>query len=113
MSTFTTTTGSLTFTAVENGWSETAAADVNVRGFPGGDAVAVSLGGQREVTRTVTAYVTNRAAYDTLTRMRGKLGTLSITDWDSVPISAVLKQVSPQAPGSDGTLLVQAQFVLT
>lgn len=75
--------------------------------------MAVSLGGQREVTRTVTLYLTSRAAYDTLARMRGKLGTLSIDTWDSSPIGAVLKQCSPQVPQIDGTLLVQAQFVLT
>lgn len=112
-SSFVTAAGSLTFTAIEDSWSEAATAAVNVRGFPGGDSVAISLAGQREVTRTVTVYVANRAAYDTLVRMRAKLGTLFIENWDTAPIGAVLKQCSPRSPATDGTILVQAQFVLT
>lgn len=112
-SSFVTATGSLTFVAIEDSWSETAAAAVNVRGFPGGDSVAISLNGQREVTRTVTAYVANRAAYDTLARMRAKLGVLFIESWDTAPVGAVLKQCSPRTPAADGTILVQAQFILT
>jgi hypothetical protein len=32
------------FTAIEEGWSEPVKSAVSVRGFPGGDSVAISLG---------------------------------------------------------------------
>lgn len=113
MSSFTTVSHSLTFTAYEDSWAESASADVNTRGFPGGDSVAISLAGQREVIRTFTVQLASRAVYDTFASMRGKLGYLQVTDWDSAAVGAVLKQCSPRAVESDGTVFVQAQFVLT
>lgn len=112
MSTFITTTGSVTLAAYEDSWSEVANAEVDVRGFPGGDAVAVSLAGQREIARTVTFLFSTVPAYRTFAAMRGRLGTLKIDNWDTLAVSAVLKKCTPSLPHPDGTLLVRAEFVL-
>ncbi len=103
--------GSVTFTAVEDAWSEPATSSVSIRGFPGGDGVAISLGGQREVTRTVTCVFVNRGQYVSFALLRGKAGTLVVDSWDSV--GAVLKESNPNPPRSDGQVIARAQFVLT
>lgn len=113
MNSYTTATGSVTFATDKSAWAEPAVAAVEIKGFPGGDAIAVSLGGQREVTRTVTVILASVAVYRALVAMRGRLGWLTIDGWDSAPVGAVLKQLSPQPPGSDGSVVAQAQFVLT
>lgn len=105
--------GSVTFTAIEEGWSEPATAAVNARGFPGGNNVAVSIGGAREVTRTVTCVFSDRGQYVTFALMRGdpSPGTLTIDNWDTV--SAVLKETNPDPPRMDGQVVARAQFILT
>jgi hypothetical protein len=103
--------GAVTFTATEDGWAEPATAAVSVRGFPGGDSVALSLGGQREVTRTVTVYFADRGSYVSFALMRGKVGTLVIDNWDTV--SAVLKESNPDPQLPDGQVRARAQFILT
>lgn len=103
--------GSVSFTALDEGWSEPAMAAVNIRGFPGGDHIALSLGGQREVTRTVTLQFATRGEYVTFAVMRGKVGTLTIDFWDSV--GAVLKESNSNPPQTDGKVKARAQFVLT
>lgn len=112
MSTFTTTTASVTLAAYEDSWSESAKAEVDVRGFPGGDAVAVSLAGQRETMRTVSFLFSTIAAYRSFAAMRGRLGSLKVDNWDSAAISAVLKQCSPNVVHADGSVLARAEFVL-
>lgn len=112
MNSFTTNTNSVTFDTDSASWAEPASAAVEVKGFPGGDAIAVSLGGQRELTRTVTLVFSSVSAYRSLVAMRGRQGWLTIDNWDSGSVSAVLKQTSPQPPGSDGSVAAQAQFVL-
>jgi len=104
--------GSVSFTALEEGWSEPATSSVNTRGFPGGNNVAVSVGGQREVTRTVTCVFTDRGQYVTFALMRGQptTGTLVIDHWDTV--SAYLKETNPDPPRMDGQVVARAQFIL-
>lgn len=100
------------FEAIEDSWSEPATSAVSVRGFPGGDTVAISLGGQREVTRTVTLLFQNRGDYITFVTNRGNSGgTLTIDNWDSV--GAILKEASADPPFPDGTIRARAQFILT
>lgn len=114
MSTFTVSgAGSVTFTALEDGWSEPATSSVNTRGFPGGNNIALSIGGRREVTRTVTCVFTDRGEYVTFALMRGEPspGTLTIDNWDTV--SAVLKESNPDPPRADGQVVARAQFILT
>jgi hypothetical protein len=103
--------GGVTFTAVEEGWSEPATSAVNVRGFPGGNAVAISLGGRREVTRTVTCVFNTRPDYINFVLLRGAEASLVIDNWDTV--NAVLKEASADPPRSDGKVQARAQFVLT
>ncbi len=103
--------GSVTFTAIEEGWSEPATSAVAVRGFPGGNNVAISLGGRREVTRTVSCVFTDRGQYVSFALMRGAQGTLTIDNWDSV--GAVLKESNPDPPRRDGQVIARAQFILT
>jgi hypothetical protein len=103
--------GSVTFTALEESWSEPATSSVNVRGFPGGNAIAISLGGQREVNRTVSCLFTDRGQYVSFALLRGKAGTLVIDHWDSV--GAVLKESDPDPPRADGQVKARASFVLT
>lgn len=102
----------MSFTAATDSWSEQSSSEVNVLGFPGGDAVAVSLAGQRETTRTFKALLANVAAYQTLLSMRSRVGGLFVENWDSVPVNAVLKQVQPDPIQADGKVYAQVQFVL-
>ena len=100
------------FQALEDGWSEVATSSVNTRGFPGGDAVAISLGGQREVTRTVTLLFANRGDWITFITNRGNSGgTLTIDNWDSV--GAILKEGNPDPPLLDGSIRARCTFILT
>ena len=105
--------GSVSFTTIEEGWSEPATASVNVRGFPGGNTVAVSIGGQREVSRTLTCVFTDRGQYVSFALLRGRPipGTLVVDNWDTV--SAVLKESNPDPPQTDGQVIARAQFILT
>jgi hypothetical protein len=103
--------GGFPFTALEDGWSEPATSAVNVRGFPGGNSIAISLGGQREVTRTVTCLFADRGTYINFVLLRGKDGnSLTIDDWDTV--EAILKEANADPPRLDGTIQARAQFVL-
>jgi hypothetical protein len=103
--------GGVAFIALEEGWSEPATSAVSVRGFPGGNNIAISLAGQREVTRTVSCQFANRGLYVTFALLRGAVATLQIDNWDSVP--AVLKESNPDPPRADGQVIARAQFVLT
>lgn len=101
------------FEALEDGWSESATSAVSVRGFPGGDDIAVSLGGQREVTRTVSCLFANRGDWINFIVQRGRAGTLQVDNWDPDPIDAVLKEANPDPIRADGKVIARAQFVLT
>lgn len=103
--------GGIGFEVSEEGWSEPATSAVNVRGFPGGDAIAVSLGGQREVTRTMTCVFETRADYIAFVLLRGAATTLVVDNWDTV--DAVLKEANPDPPQADGRVKARAQFILT
>jgi hypothetical protein len=103
--------GGIDFDALEEGWSEPATSAVSVRGFPGGDNVAISLGGRREVSRTVTCEFPGRGQYVAFALLRGAVATLVIDSWDTV--SAVLKEVNPDPPQADGRVKARAQFILT
>lgn len=104
--------GAVTFTAVEDGWSEVANSAVNVRGFPGGDNWAISLAGQREITRTITCVFPDRGSYVNLVLLRGTQNTLDIEGWDTV--TAVLKSTSVDVlPRGDGQMSCKAEFVLS
>lgn len=105
--------GGVDFDTDVSGWSEPATSSVNVRGFPGGDTIAVSLGGQREVNRTVTCIFPTRGQYVAFSLLRGQEHTLQIDDWDDVPINAVLKESNPDPPSADGYVVAKAQFILT
>ncbi len=111
-STYTTTLGTVSFTATTDSWSEQSSADVSVVGFPGGDAVAISIGGQRETTRAFKALLTNATAYRLLRDMRAQLGTLLVEQWDTTPVNAILRHVQPDPIQADGQVLAQVQFVL-
>ncbi len=105
--------GSIDFTTDAAAWSESATSAVSIRGFPGGDDIAISLGGQREVTRTVTCIFPNRGQYVGFAILRGKMGTLIIDGWDPSSVGAVLKESNPDPPQADGKVVARAQFVLT
>lgn len=94
-------------------WSEPATSAVSIRGFPGGDRIAVSLGGQREVTRTVGCVFPTRGQYVTFALLRGQVHSLIIDGWDPGPVNAVLKESNPEPPRADGQVIARAQFVLT
>jgi len=103
----------VSFIAATESWSEQSGSEINVIGFPGGDAIAVSIAGQRETTRTFKALLATKTDYDTLRSLRGKAGTLSVDNWDTAaPVSAALKQIAPDPIQVDGEVYVQLQFVL-
>lgn len=103
--------GGITFDALEDGWAEPATSAVSVRGFPGGNSIAVSLGGRREVNRSVTCLFADRGAYVSFALLRGAVATLVIDNWDTV--DAVLKESNADPPFMDGSVRAKAQFVLT
>lgn len=103
--------GGVAFDALVEGWSEPATAAVSARGFPGGNNVALSLGGQREVTRSVTCVFADRGSYVSFALLRGTVQTLVIDNWDTN--SAALKESNPDPPSLDGTVKAKAQFILT
>ena len=111
-STFTTYLGTVSFTATTDSWQEPSESEVEVIGFPGGDAVAISLGGQRETRRTITLLLSTPAAYRQLRNMRSKAGYLSIENWDTAPVRAVLTRTSPSPPYASGEVSCQASFIL-
>lgn len=111
-STYTTAQATVSFVAATESWSEQSRSEVNVLGFPGGDAVAVSIAGQRETNRTFKALLNTVADYQTMLGMRARVGMLKVEFWDSVPVNAVLKQIQPDPIQADGKVYAQVQFVL-
>lgn len=105
--------GGVDFETDEASWSEPATSAVSVRGFPGGNNVAVSLGGQREINRTVTCIFPTRGQYVSFALLRGQEHTLQIDNWDPIPINAVLRESNPDPPSGDGQVVALAQFILT
>jgi hypothetical protein len=105
--------GGVDFDTDEAGWSEPATSAVSVRGFPGGDNIAVSLGGQREITRTVTCIFPTRGQYVNFALLRGQVHQLLIDDWDTGPVDAVLKEANPDPPRADGQVVARGTFILT
>lgn len=105
--------GGVDFDTDSAGWSEPATSAVGIRGFPGGDNIAVSLGGQREVTRTVTCIFADRGQYVSFVLLRGQVHDLLVTGWDPTPLSAVLKEANPDPPQTDGKVQARATFILT
>jgi len=101
------------FTTDTASWSEAATSSVTVRGFPGGDKVAISLGGQREVLRTVTCVFPTRGDWINFIVQRGRVGSLYIDGWDTGSVGAILKEANPDAPLANGEVHARAQFVLT
>ncbi len=110
-STYTYNSVTVAFTAITESWSEQSSSDVNVIGFPGGDAVAISLGGQRQTTRAFKALLTNKTDYTTLVGMRNRQGKLIVEHWDTAPVNAILQQIQPDPVQVDGQILAQVQFV--
>lgn len=98
------------FDAIEEGWSEPATSAVSVRGFPGGNSVAISLGGQREVRRTVSCIFANRDDYVAFALSRNIVLGLTIDNWDTVDV--VLQESAPDPPWADGRIKATAKFVL-
>lgn len=111
-STYTTAQATVSFTATAESWNEQSKSDVTVLGFPGGDAIAVSLAGQRETTRSFKALLADVATYKTLVSMRNRVGGLFVENWDTVPVNAVLQQIQPDPIQTDGKVYAQVQFVL-
>jgi len=111
-STYRTILGTVSFIADTDSWAEPAASDVEVIGFPGGDAVAISIGGQREIRRTFRAVLASAADYRTLRNMRAKQGWLKVENWDSAEGQAILVSTSPQVPWLSGEVSCTAQFIL-
>lgn len=98
------------FTALEEAWSEPATSAVSVRGFPNGNSVAISIGGQREVRRTVTCLFDNRDDYIAFVLSRALVRGLTIDKWDTVDV--VLVDASPEPPLTDGRIKAKATFIL-
>lgn len=111
-STYTTYVGSVSFTATTDGWAEPATSAVDVIGFPGGDAIAISIAGQRDMHRSFTALFTTAATYRLFRDMRSKAGYLQVENWDSSPVRAILISTTPQPPQADGQVLCAASFIL-
>jgi hypothetical protein len=111
-STFTTVSGTVSFIATTESWSEEARAEVSVLGFPGGDAVAISIGGQRETRRAFTAVFDSVEDYRTFRDMRARAGWLLVENWDDASVQAVLISVKPDPPWISGEVTCAAQFVL-
>ena len=112
MSTYTISTATVTFTASAESWSEQVGSEVGVLAFPGGDAVAISLAGQREIRRTFKALLANASDYRKLRDMRNRQGWLQVDVWDTVPVQATLERISPDPIQTDGQVYAQVQFVL-
>jgi hypothetical protein len=104
--------GGVDFEAIEEGWSENATSAVNVRGFPGSNNIAVSLGGRREITRQVTCIFPGRGQYVNFVLLRGTVNGLTISNWDPDAVAAVLKDCNPDPPRSDGKVSAKATFIL-
>lgn len=113
MSSYATSSTSVTFTAMAESWAEPAQAEVNVIAFPGGNAVALSLAGRRETTRTFKALMASKADYDLLVSMLGQNGSLTVDNWDQGSISAVMTQIMPDPVQIDGQVLAQVRFILS
>lgn len=111
-STFTTATNTVSFTATTDGWSEEAVSEVGVLGFPGGDSVAVSIGGQRETRRSFKAMFANRADFLKFRSMRARAGWLLVENLDTAQVQAVLIRVAAEPPWMSGEVTCTAQFVL-
>lgn len=112
-STYTTTQATVSFTATADSWSESSGSDVAVKGFPGGDAVAVSIGGQRETRRTFKVLFPTTAAYILFRSMRARQGMLYVENWDTTAVGAILTTTAPDAIQGDGQVVARAEFVLT
>jgi hypothetical protein len=111
-STYTTYIGTVSFTASTDSWAEPAGSSIEVLGFPGGNSVAISLGGQRETRRTFKALFANVTAFKLCRDMRSKAGSLLVENWDTLPVNAVLSRVAPDPPLADGQVLAQVEFIL-
>jgi len=112
MSTYTTYLGTVSFTATTAGWSEPAGSDVDVIGFPGGNAVAISISGQRETRRGFKALFADVAAFKSCRDMRAKQGTLLVDNWDITAVNAVLTRIAPDPILADGKVLATIEFIL-
>lgn len=111
-STFTTYIGTVSFTATTTSWAEPSESSVEVIGFPGGDAVAISIAGQRETRRTFTAVFATPAAFQLFRNMRAKQGFLFVENWDSSAVRAILVRTAPSPPHMSGEVSCSAQFIL-
>lgn len=109
---FTTYLGSVTFTATTDAWSEPAESDVEVMGFPGGDSVAVSISGQRGITRTFKALLDSVDEFRAPRDMRAKEGLLFVETWDDAAVPAVLTSVRPEPPHISGEVSCTTHFIL-
>lgn len=109
---FATSLGTITFTATMESWAEPAESDVEVLGFPGGDNVAISISGQRELTRTFKALLASVLEFRALRDMRAKEGLLFVENWDNVAVPAVLTSVRPEPPHAGGEVSCTAHFIL-
>lgn len=107
------TYGGVTFTASQDGWSEKSAASVGVRGFPGANNWALSLAGQREITRTIRCVFSTLTVYRSIVALRGTEASLSVDNWDSSAVDAVLAEISAETLQADGKVTATAQFILT
>lgn len=111
-STYTTFLGTVSFTATADSWSEQSSSDVEVMGFPGGNAVAISISGQRETRRTFKALFATATAFRAFRDMRAKQGTLLVEGWDTAAVPAILTRTAPDPILADGQVLAQAEFIL-
>jgi hypothetical protein len=111
-STYTTSMATVSFVATTETWAEQSSSEINVIGYPGGDAVAVSISGQRETTRTFKALLSTVADYRTMLGMRARVGGLFVENWDSAPVNAILQRIVPDPILADGKVYAQVQFIL-
>lgn len=111
-STYTTASGTVSFTASADSWQEPANSQVDVLGFPGGDAIAISISGQRETRRTFKAMFDTPALYRAFRDMRAKAGSLFVETWDTSAVNAVLVRTAPDPPWMSGQVTATVEFIL-
>jgi hypothetical protein len=108
---FSTDLESITFQDAVAGWREQATADVSTRAFPGG-TYAISIGGRREMQRSVGMLLDSIDDYRTLLGMLAARGVLLIDDWDTTEINVVMKSCSPSSMLANGQVLARADFIV-
>jgi len=111
VSTFATSSVTVTFTADGSNMSEKREARAQVQDIPGADAFYVDLAGRGPLTLTVGMVLANSTAWGQANVAVGQQGTLAIDGLDTH--QAVLMSVNRPAPMPDGQTKATADFLIT